>query len=223
MLGVHLLFVCLYLLNLSSLTTSLAIQHVALPSDAQSQGLSDSIVRKASPPAPSAVAADRAIFRIPRSDIILVLHPRKEVSQQSLSAVLLTVDSWVSRKISIFGRDGPADAIFQYGTGNRPYMRLIVWSSPQKDLTRGQIKTLVDGLWTYLIDMGNSEDTYWEIYEGKVDKPSQIGRGAILETEQPPSMDKLDHVNSNSASKRALDVSSPLAPFTSNISDTMST
>ena len=218
--GVYLLSVLLNLLKLFPFARSLATQHAALPFAEQNRGFPNSIVRKALPQVSPAVAADRAIFRIPRSDMILALEPKAGVSQEGLSAVLLTADSWVTRKISIFGNDGSAGFIFQHGTGERPYTRLIVWSTPDKDMTWGEIKILIDGLWTYLIDMKNFEDTYWEIYEDKVDQRSQLGWGAIVETEQPPGVVIPGHANSSSTSKRALGIAS--APPSSNTSATLS-
>ena len=60
--------------------------------------------------------------------------------------------------------------------------RLIVWSALDKRITWGELKAMIDGLWTYLVDRMETEYCYWEIYETTVDDESQLGYGAIMET-----------------------------------------
>ena len=73
------------------------------------------------------VGSNPEIFHIPNSRLILELQPRGGVSEQNIEAILLTADSWVKRKISIFGPDHETgEAIWQLRTREYPYTRLIV-------------------------------------------------------------------------------------------------
>ena len=164
---------------------------------------------------PSPVETAR-IFQIPRSDLVLRLSPRGGLSGQSIDAILLTSDTWVSRKISIYGADTPMiDPIFQYGTGDRPYTRLIVWSALEVHMTWGQLKTVIDGPWQYLVEEYYPEYTYWEIYQTRVSRGSLLGYGALLElnANQPHLIQSSTNstTNSTSTSKRSLELS-PLTP-----------
>lgn len=163
------------------------------------------------------------IFPIPRSPLILGLQPRSAIQPDSLRAVLLTSDAFVARKISKPGpgADAPADSIWQYGTGDRPYTRLIVWSSMTQPLTWGQLKTIIDGLWILLIDLEKAQYTFFSIYDSKIDAEKQqnrLGWGAIVSTNNPPgnpllgmpslnSTENLTSTSSISTSKRAVQVS----------------
>jgi len=166
---------------------------------------------------PSA-SPNHKIFRVPGSQLILVLRPRAAIRPEFAKAILLTADTWVARKISIFGENSPADVIFDYKTGDRPYTRLIVWSSMVKNLTWGQLKTVIDGLWIVLVDRLGYRYTYFEIFDRKVDVRSQLGWGAVLENgdfgrkpslEITPSNSTLDSTSATSlsTSKRALRLS----------------
>ncbi len=132
-----------------------------------------------------AATPDRKIFRIPGSQLILVLRKRAAVQPDSAEAILLTSDAWVARKISIFGENSPVDFIFDYGTGDKPYTRLIVWSSMARNLTWGQLKTVIDGLWIVLVDQLGYGYTFFEIHDRKVDVKPLLGWGAIVETDRP--------------------------------------
>lgn len=180
----------------SSVSSRLATRAVDLPSD----------------------APDHKTFRVPGSRLILVLRPRAAVQPELAKAILLTSDAWVARKISIFGENSPADVIFDHRTGDRPYTRLIVWSSMVKNLTWGQLKTVIDGLWIVLVDRLGYRYTYFEIFDRKVDVRSQLGWGAVLEDGgfgRKPSLEIMPSnstLNSTSAtslstSKRALRLS----------------
>lgn len=162
---------------------------------------------------------DRKLFHIPGSHLILVLRPRAAVRPESAEAILLTSDAWVARKISIFGENSPGDFIFDHGTGDNPHTRLIVWSSMVKHLTWGQLKTVIDGLWTVLVDQHGYQYTFFEIYHRNVDVKSRLGWGAIMETDGPSRKPLLevtqsDHTlnststSSVSSSKRALQMTS---------------
>ena len=130
----------------------------------------------------SQVASNRVVLRIPRSDLILVLFPRGGVSPESIEAILRTADGWAARQISRFGADAPTDFILDYPTGEDPMTRLLIWSTLDKRITWGELKAMIDGLWTYLVDRMETEYCYWEIYETTVDEESQLGYGAIMET-----------------------------------------
>lgn len=181
-------------------------------------GSPNSISRRAFPITPATLMSQRAIFRIPRSELLLVLYERGTVSVQSVEAILLTADSWVDRKISIWGRYAPMDAIFDYETGDRPRTRLIVWSALEMTLTWGQLKTVLDGLWLYLVDRDHYEYTYWEIYDASTHDSSQIGYGTIIEDDKPPMRPAPGANLKNSTSKRALQISSPTIPLPLNTS-----
>ena len=57
-----------------------------------------------------------------------------------------------------------------------------MWSfGPRDALTWGQLRSMVDGLWLFLVDMGNEQYTYWEVYDGEVGEESQIGAGTIVD------------------------------------------
>lgn len=174
--------------------------------------------------------ADRKIFHIPGSQLILVLRPRAVVRPDSAEAILLTSDAWVARKISIFGENSPVDFIFDHGTGDKPYTRLIVWSSMARNLTWGQLKTVIDGLWIVLVDRHGYQYTIFEIHHRNVNVNSRLGWGAIVETNSPTRKPLLEitqsnhPLNSTSAislptSKRALQVSSAEGLPVLNVSD----
>ncbi|KAL6719839.1 hypothetical protein ACLMJK_001760 [Lecanora helva] len=210
MLGVGLSFICLLLIHLSIVTGPISAQPLGQLSARQGHNPQDRVTQRAAPSTPSAITAGRATYRIPRSDLILVLRPRGGVRTDSIESILLTADTWVARKISIFGPDSPTDAIFQYGTGEKPYTRLIVWSTADEFMTWGQVKTVIDGLWSYVVDGASWEYTYWEIYESEVTKTSQIGYGAIVETDSKPRNPLFGLPPNITTSKRALTLPAPL-------------
>ena len=186
----------------------------SLGTGALSLETSSSVSRRALPIFPSTVSSDVAIFRIPRSDIILTLHTKGDVSPQAVEAVLITADAWVARKISIFGDHGPTDFIFNYSTGERPIIRLVIYNTlVGSPMCWGQLKTVIDGLWIYLVEESKSEDTYWEIYEGHINQESLIGYGTI--------MTQFD--SSNSTSKRSLPLAPSPSPVSKDLTNALST
>ena len=140
-------------------------------------------------------------FAVPNSDIILVLRWKDNVDKESITAILLTTDAFVARKISIHGQNAPADTIFQHGTGDHPYTRLYVWSNMGVTVTWGQIRTLIDGLQIFLLDEHNLEYTYWDMYERSVEDKNRLGWGSIVESHGLCGPGNLGH---NSTAKRAL-------------------
>ena len=174
-------FAYLCILQPSPVVRSLPAQQLSPPSTLQASNSTapDSSVALPAFPVPAATLAHE-VFSIPNSPLILDLQPRGGVSPESVESILLTADTWVARKISIFGADAPSDPIWEYGTGERPFTRLIIWSFGDA-LTWGQLKTIVDGLWLFLVDEGNEQFTYWEIYHGEVAEGSRIGAGAIVD------------------------------------------
>ena len=151
------------------------------------------------PPATSG----RDSFRIPGSQLILVPRSsttRYPVQSELTEAILFTSDTWVARKISIFGENGPADFIFDHGTGDKPHARLIVWSSMVKNLTWGQLKTIIDGLWAVLVDQQEYQYTTFRIYVHEVDDQFCRGWGTIVVTDGPARRPLLGVTPSNSTS-----------------------
>jgi len=150
-------------------------------------------------------------FRIPRSHLILELRPQRAINPQHILAILLTADSWVARKISIFGEGGYSEAIWDYGTGESPFTRLIVWSGKMTPMTWGELKFVVDGLWAFLVELGNATYTYCQIYDTTVEEASQIGWASIVENQSTLENASRGGATLNSTSKRALQISSPAA------------
>lgn len=202
----------LCILQFSPLVRPLPAQQLSPPSTLQ--------VSNPTAPAPSPVPATLAheIFSIPNSPLILDFQPRGAVSAESVESILLTADTWVAHKISIFGPDAPADYIWEYGTGERPFTRLIIWSFGTA-LTWGRLKMVVDGLWLFLVDEVNEQYTYWEIYDGEVVEGSRIGAGAIVDANSPFFGRPLIGIAvSNSTFKRAIRISSGIGLPILNIS-----
>lgn len=56
-----------------------------------------------------------------------------------------------------------------------------MWSFGRDAFTWAQLKTIIDGLWLFLVDMMNEQYTYWEVYDGEVGEESQIGAGTIVD------------------------------------------
>lgn len=166
--------------------------------------------------------SSRAFFRIPHSDLILELEPKTEIDPERIKAILLTADSFVARKISIFGESGPATAIFDYSTGEAPYARLLVYSAPDTLMTWGQIKTVVDGLWQFVVEMKNPLYTYCQIYDSLVTQVARIGWASILEMGSSPGIPFAGVSPSNSTAKRALQLLPATIQPVSNVSEPLS-
>jgi len=197
---------------------------------AASSAPSGSISRRFLPTTPVAPLTSGEFYRIPHSSLMLELHPKRSIDPEGIRSILLTADSWVERKVSIFGEDSLADGIFEYGTGESPYIRLIVWSVREPHMTWGQIKTVIDGLWTFLIEMDNPWYTYCQIYDGNVAEAARIGYAAIVDTQStfvgPLIQDAPSNLTLNSTlsstSKRALQVSPAAGLQVSNVSQPLS-
>lgn len=171
---------------------------------------------------PALTSSKNEIFRVPYSQMILVLQPKSGTSAESVRAILLMADAWVRRKISIFGKFGPADAIFQYGTGSRPYTRLIVWSSNRVTISWGALETMIDGLWDFLVEKEKGSYTFWEIYSGEVGPNFQLGWGTIIETEGLINGPLSEFAPSNTTFKRRFQNASIVGLPTLNISHSVS-
>ncbi len=171
---------------------------------------------------PGTVTSDREIFRIPHSELILVLHYRGSVSAQSVEAVLLTADSWVARKISIFGQDAPTDFIIDYRTGDDPLTRLLVFSTLDRQITWGELKVVIDGLWLYLIEREQHDYTFWEIYDGLVDTAMQLGYGTIVNGDGSSKRPVTEFHSTNLTLKRSLQISPPQGGFAQNETKSLS-
>lgn len=217
MFNAHSFLLYLCIVRFSPLVISLPAQQLNPSSTLQIQNstaLDSSAALKASLiPATSA----HELFPIPNSPLILELQPRGGVIPGSVESILLTADTWVARKISIFGPDTPADHIWEYGTGEKPFTRLIIWSY-RDTLTWGQLKTIIDGLWLFVVDDGNEQYTYWEIYEGEVAEESRIGAGAIVDADSLSGNLLMGVAPSNPTSKRAIQKSSETGLPSLNIS-----
>ena len=214
----HRFLACLCILQFSQLATSLPAQQLDSPSTLHVQNstaVDSSIALKA-----FSISATLAheIFPIPNSPLILDLQPRGGVLPASVKSILLTADAWVARKISIFGPDAPSDYIWEYGTGERPFTRLIIWSFGDT-LTWGQLKTIIDGLWLFLVDDVNEQFTYWEIYDGEVAEKSRIGAGAIVDADLLSGHPLIGVAPSSSTSRRAIQISSESGLPTLNTSE----
>ena len=157
------------------------------------------------------------LFPIPDSPLILDFQPRGGVVLASVESILLTADAWVARKISIFGPDTPSDHIWEYGTGESPFTRLIIWSFGDT-LTWGQLQTIINGLWLFLVDEFNEQYSYWEIYDGALAEGSRIGAGAIVDVGSRSGGPGIGLAPSTSPSKRAIRKSAEIALPMLNIS-----
>ena len=77
-------------------------------------------------------------------------------------------------------------------------------------LTWRQLKTIIDGLWLFLVDDVNEQYTYWEIYDGEVAEESRIGAGAIVDADSLSGNPLIGVAPSNLTSKRAIQASSDI-------------
>lgn len=199
----------LCILQFSSLVKSLPVQQSNPPSTLQVQNSTAIDLSAALKAFPVPATSTHELFPIPNSPLILDLQPRGGVVPESVESILLTADAWVARKISIFGPDTPSEYIWEYGTGEKPYTRLIMWSFGDT-LTWRQLKTIIDGLWLFLVDDVNEQYTYWEIYDGEVAEESRIGAGAIVDADSLSGNPLIGVAPSNLTSKRAIQASSDI-------------
>ena len=230
----------LYILQFSIFASSRVIEQPFQPSNPQIQdllllnasiqepSLEAELSKRALPPSPATITAYGPIFNIPRSALVLKFSPRQGASAESINSILLTSDAFVARKISIWGPESPmSGSIFEHGTGEHPYTRLIVWSAIDEWITWGQMRTMIDGLWIFLVDRRETEYTYWEIFHRETGQLKRLGYGAIVDTDiprpKPPGL-MLGNGTSNSAStsKRDLQISTPEEPLALNASDPLS-
>lgn len=213
----HSFVACLCVLQFSHFVNAFPAQQLNAPSSLQVKNVTALFSPAALRPFQVKAPSDHEVFRIPNSRLILDLQPRGGVSEASVGSILLTADSWVARKISIFSPDGPSDYIWEYGTGTEPNTRLIIWSLGDT-LTWGQLKTIIDGLWLFLVDMINEEYTYWDIYNGEMVEESRIGCGTITDAKHFSGNSIIGPAPSNSSSTSGIQASPDIGLLTLNIS-----
>lgn len=161
----------------------------------------------------------RAFFRIPRSHLILELLPKGLVQPNRIKALLLSAQSWITSMISIFGESGPAPSIFDYPMGNKIYARFLAYSAPHIQMSWGQIESVVDGLWTFVVEKDNPLYTYCQIYDTLVSEVARIGYAVIIAMGSTVEMPLIGIATSNLTAKRAVQIAPAAIQLIQNVSD----
>ena len=132
-------------------------------------------------------------------------------------ALLLGANALVNEKVEKRGIYAhPKQMPFSYGSEEGTELQIYNSGEVSDGMTWGQMQTVVQGLWLYLVDGERSESCHFDLFVAQT--PSiylHIGWGNIVEAIVPPSKPVIEVKQGKAIHKRSRDVSRRLSVFSS--------
>ena len=110
----------------------------------------------------------------------------------------------------------PKHMPFSYSSDDGTELQIYNSGETSDGMTWGQMQTVVQGLWLYLVDGDRSESCHFDLFAAQT--PSiflHIGWGNIVEAIVPPSKPVIEVKPGNASHKRSRDISGRLSVFSS--------